>query len=262
MGPGKHTKRNIYIYYEIQGKRIRDEDRYFRTPNEVANFLQLRRFYKSLDLVKDVLKSGLLWLDIGCGNGLIIREIASVCRSKNININIVGLDVAESKIKRFKRCFPFVSFVIGDALALPFRDTSFSMVTCFELMEHFHKKEGLTLLSKIYRVLKPKGILIISTPSYYSAREFLARRSGNLGEHKYIYKPKELKLILESNGFDILKHTSSGFMFPAHLLSWEITGIILKTIPSLLIQLEKVLDKISFLRTLNWTTFFVARVKK
>jgi len=255
-------------YYELQGKLITDEDRYLHSPNNVANFLQYRRIEKSVELViknlKKLSRDQIIWLDVGCGDGIILREVMKRLKN-NIRVKLLGLDIAKSKLQRLKHNCPQVDVIVGDALNIPFKNNSLSIVTCFELIEHFEKEEGIRILREIHRVLLPRGILILSTPSYYSPREYLARKSGNLGEHKYIYKQRELVTILRSIGFEVLNVTSSGFMIPIVIfgLGWKLTEILLNIAGSKpLIIAEKIINKIKGLKNLNWTTFIICKAIK
>lgn len=65
--------------------------------------------------------------------------------------NKVGLDV---------RPGPAVD-VVGDAHELPFPDQSFERVLCTEVLEHLHTPQK--AIDEMYRVLKPRGELILTT---------------------------------------------------------------------------------------------------
>jgi SAM-dependent methyltransferase len=80
------------------------------------------------------------------------------------------------------------------------------VVICSQLIEHMHKDEGIRLLSEIYRVLSPGGMLLIYTPSYYN---FPSRRWPY---HLYVWKPGELKDQLVSAGFSNIR-----FLFSAYI---------------------------------------------
>ena len=56
-----------------------------------------------------------------------------------------------------------VRFVCGDATALPFEDQAFDAVTMFDVLEHIpdHK----TAIAEAFRVLRPNGFLLVSTPN-------------------------------------------------------------------------------------------------
>lgn len=55
--------------------------------------------------------------------------------------------------------------IVADAHALPFKDNEFSTVLCTEVLEHV--RDPKTVLSEIYRVLKPGGVIILTTRFVY-----------------------------------------------------------------------------------------------
>ncbi|MEQ8755154.1 MAG: class I SAM-dependent methyltransferase [Coleofasciculus sp. G1-WW12-02] len=56
-----------------------------------------------------------------------------------------------------------VSFVCGDATALPFNDNSFDAVTMFDVLEHIQAHEK--AVSEALRVLRSGGFILVSTPN-------------------------------------------------------------------------------------------------
>jgi SAM-dependent methyltransferase len=54
--------------------------------------------------------------------------------------------------------------LVGDALALPFKEESFDTVVCTQVLEHV--PEPLTLLCEAGRVLRPGGRLVLTAPQY------------------------------------------------------------------------------------------------
>ena len=57
---------------------------------------------------------------------------------------------------------PRVRYVVGDATALPFADGAFDAVTMFDLLEHV--ADDAAALAEAFRVLRPGGWLLVSTP--------------------------------------------------------------------------------------------------
>ena len=52
----------------------------------------------------------------------------------------------------------------GSALALPFEDAVFDVVTAFDVLEHCEPED--TALDEVRRVLRPGGHLVLSVPAY------------------------------------------------------------------------------------------------
>jgi 2-polyprenyl-3-methyl-5-hydroxy-6-metoxy-1,4-benzoquinol methylase len=110
-------------------------------------------------------------LDLGCGDGMLAQILfVNKFRPKQY----VGLDVRKTAIEKLmsrKVNFPVTGIVndirigsIGDA-ASDFLE-KFDVVVCFEIIEHFEDKYLDHVLQEIYRVLKPSGYLLLSTPNY------------------------------------------------------------------------------------------------
>jgi len=51
--------------------------------------------------------------------------------------------------------------VVGDAHNLPFKDESFEVVVCSEMLEHAENSQ--TVIDEIERVLKPRGYVVLTT---------------------------------------------------------------------------------------------------
>jgi ubiquinone/menaquinone biosynthesis C-methylase UbiE len=92
-------------------------------------------------------------IDVGCGTGLILRNLQPLS---------VGLDINRWALEQAKKHAPREELVIADAENIPFRDSSFSTVVCTEMIEHVPNPE--VALWEIFRLLKKKGRLIGSVP--------------------------------------------------------------------------------------------------
>jgi SAM-dependent methyltransferase len=75
------------------------------------------------------------------------------------------VDIAFEALETASRYFNsrLVCFVQADAIALPFQDDSFDVVTSFETLEHIYDHRS--FIKEIRRVLREGGHLILSTPN-------------------------------------------------------------------------------------------------
>ena len=94
-----------------------------------------------------VLKPEMKILDVGCGTGHIIHELAANRKSSEH----VGLDVSKAMLKvakeNYKKCHN-IGLVMGDGLSLPFPDQAFDIV--ITRLAEYSPQEA-------YRVLKRQG---------------------------------------------------------------------------------------------------------
>lgn len=111
-------------------------------------------------------------LDLGCGNGIYF-DIFKIHTE-----NIYGIDASEqSVIICQKKGYQLVE--LADATFLPFSDGCFDFVFTSEVLEHV--EQYLLMLKEINRVLKPNGILLLTTTCYStSIFQFIKLFKGSL----------------------------------------------------------------------------------
>jgi SAM-dependent methyltransferase len=101
-------------------------------------------------------RRGLHALDIGCGTGLgavRLAELPGIAR-------IVGLDPSPDALSYARTRHAF-ALVRGSALALPFRDGRFDVLTCFDVVQHLPPGSLLDAARELRRVLRPGGIALV-----------------------------------------------------------------------------------------------------
>lgn len=112
-------------------------------------------------------------LYVGVGGGMELLQFAYFSRQKN---GVIGVDVVDEMIEASKRNFneaeklnpwfdkEFVQLKKGDALNLPVDDNSVDCAAQNCLFNIFKEKELKQALKEMYRVLKPRGRLVMSDP--------------------------------------------------------------------------------------------------
>ncbi len=138
----------------------------------------LKAYYAALPYVKGDL------LELGCGEGRGVELLAPVAKSYK------ALDKIQEVIDKLSAKYPKIEFIQGNIPPLPAAmSDSFDTVVSFQVIEHIKDDEA--FLKEIFRVLKPGGKAIISTPNINWT---LSRNPW----HEREYTPIELKALCES----------------------------------------------------------------
>lgn len=179
-------------------------------------------------IIKEIFKNKRfeVLVDIGCGEGHITNIMAQYA-NKTWGVDKICHALAGDRKFKFQK-------LANDTY--PFDPSSVDCVTLLEVIEHQENPD--ILLEKIYKILKPKGILVLSTPNLKSLQRelyFAALYQGrkqkyptfprNLGwdseqprndnTHFQEYTIEAMKDMLTKHGFKIkrIRGTLFGFRF-------------------------------------------------
>ncbi len=128
-------------------------------------------------MAKDV-AAGKTVLDIACGEGYGSAVLAETA------LRVYGVDIAPDAIAHAKEKYqrPNVEFITGSCVRIPLAGGMVDLVVSFETIEHHLEHEA--MFAEIKRVLRPGGLLIMSSPD---KREYSERAN-----HANVYHVKEL----------------------------------------------------------------------
>lgn len=101
-------------------------------------------------------------LDLGCGGGLITREMAGICRGKVMGVDRDPEMIAAANEKGG------ADFHRASAYSLPFAKSSFDLAACHWLFLWLDNPGR--ALAEIRRVLRPGGLLLIACEPDYGGR--------------------------------------------------------------------------------------------
>jgi SAM-dependent methyltransferase len=153
----------------------------------------LRRFVGGLPAVGRA-------LDLGCGDG----RLTALLRAERVS----AADVSGVALDRAARRLPGAELVQLDPdEALPFEDSSFELVLCAETIEHVRDVQ--LLLSEARRVLRPGGVLAVTTPAHgrLTGLEVLVggveRRFDPFSPHIRFFSARSLRAALDDLGFRV-----------------------------------------------------------
>lgn len=96
-------------------------------------------------------------LDVGCGEGFTLARL----QKEKIGKSFEGIEYDESAIELGKKLYPRLEITKGDIYKLPFKDNSFDLVVCTEVLEHLeHPKKAYKELIRV-----SKKYILLSVPN-------------------------------------------------------------------------------------------------
>jgi len=166
---------------------------YFKMREEL-----FRRARKCIEVLKCYKKAGQL-LDIGCSYGFYLKQF------NNYGYTATGIDLSKQAITYVKNKLNLKA-IVGNFENYPFTAKSFDIITLFDVLEHFSNPNK--IITKIGRILRNDGILIVQTPNYNSLISKIAGLKWFwllIPNHLFLYSVNTLRFFLTKNKFKILK---------------------------------------------------------
>src|SRR3989442_8385651 len=237
--------------YEYEGNRYSCDQLKKIFENEVEKWKDVR-WDETLKLVE-----GNKVLDFGCSIGIMTHAIGK------LGFEAVGIDYRQSDIDIANDFFklPNTIFEVRDLFLDPFPASSFDCIVFAETIEHVESPAA--FLKEFFRILKPRGYLILSTPNATSLKNILyalsyrkeekrkkiieeinkeIRYSGTHLEHIFNWDFPTLTRLLNRCGFEIYQHKfvrSGPIIMPFFGKKIEIIrsqSQILKFVPTLMVH--------------------------
>lgn len=154
-------------------------------------------------MAEKLIPTGAIVLDLGCGfdGGFLRRISGKISGGVGVDMSVDG-GFSDRKIK-------LVNHNLNEPL--PFKDAEFDFVVSLANLEHLEDPQK--NINEIYRVLRPGGRLVLTTPSIYAkpVLEFLSYKLHIVSEqevrdHKNYFNKVKLQNLLNGAGFSSVKH--------------------------------------------------------
>ncbi|OIQ89305.1 putative S-adenosylmethionine-dependent methyltransferase [mine drainage metagenome] len=165
------------------------------TPLWIANGLKRESDYLRLMTLSGEPYGKLL--DVGCGGGRFLN------RMKKRGWQVEGTDFDEQATKKVSKRYDIKTHV-GDLVQCALPANSFDVITMSQVIEHLY--DPLATLRECLRILKPGGLLVLTTPNTLSlcAAEFGAFwRGWEAPRHLHLFSVDSLHRLTQRAGFDV-----------------------------------------------------------
>lgn len=175
--------------------------RYFVHPTRLAYFLGV------IGQLHASGHTGMTALDVGCGGGFLSEDLAKG------GLRVTGIDPSKGSIlaasSHASGSGLSIEYRVGHGEELPFRDGTFDMVFCCDVLEHVSSVS--TVISEVSRVLKKGGAFFFDTINrtlisritiIFVLQECGLTSFGMPDSHVWemFIKPEELVSVLRDNG--------------------------------------------------------------
>lgn len=144
-------------------------------------------------------------LDVGCNTG----RGGAVLKSLRPEVDIYGLDLLQSRLDRLPQDV-YSGTVCGSATQIPSLDETYDAVVAGEFIEHLLPIDAHRFVADAFRVLKVRGVLLLTTPNPGDLK--MRARGGTClgGAHLSQHHPYTLKTVLKMYGFARVRIRGSG----------------------------------------------------
>jgi SAM-dependent methyltransferase len=242
-------------YYEGRAGELDELALTYEHPEPYKRFFYRARFRAVLDALDP--QAGEQILEIGCGSGAYTRELVER------GAEVTATEVAPGPLAQARRNVGPVAreanLRIEDAQRLSLPDAQFDKVLLSEVIEHI--PEPGRAIAEAARVLRPGGLLVVSTPSRLSPMNLaygLKRRVRRYGfnEHLHELTPGSFRRLVDAH-LDV-----EGLEFANFVLPYPSDEVYLRLgSPGLrlLQSIERSLASMPVLKRLGWTMILQAR---
>lgn len=123
-------------------------------------------------------------LDVGCGDGERMGSLNGAGR-----LRAIGVDIFLPYLHQARRRQSHAAYVLCDVRNMPFKEKSFDLVLCLEVIEHLEREEALALILAMERLARWR--VLISAPAATHVQH--AYDDNPYQEHRSTWRPQDLR---------------------------------------------------------------------
>ncbi len=150
-------------------------------------------------------------LEVGCGGGIIVTELA-----RSLDATPVGIDISYSVLRKTQNWSPHLEIAQAQAEQLPFYNRSFDVCVCVDLLEHLPRPEvAIREFARVAHFLLlrvPLGNKLTSRLLEAVGFDFRERQRRRFG-HIQFFTEGDINQLLSDSNFRIIARRNESYLF-------------------------------------------------
>lgn len=169
-------------------------------------------------------------IDVGCGEGSLVKFY----RDKGYNIRGIDVNYSSTYVDN------------GDILKMSYRDKSFDIVLCLDVLQYLDFKDQLKAIGELKRIAKNNGILIFSIPNpdHFASRVYHLLTGKKMPTDNKTFpvgdRPVREYVDILKEKFTIVMHKG---IFPTNFL---LSSYLITRFPDRFLWLFKIINKFAY----------------
>ena len=127
--------------------------------NDDSRYQKAQKIISCLEYVLNQKLRNRKILEIGSGSGKISYHLIQAGN------DVISLDI---DVNLFRNTFfpeKKIQFLLANGISMPFKDETFDIVICNQVIEHIPRRNQPSLVTEIFRVLGKNGLVYLATPN-------------------------------------------------------------------------------------------------
>ena len=138
-------------------------------------------------------------LEIGAGDGYFLAA------ARDAGWKVSGLELSQPRVEQARAWFG-LELEAKDLQQAAYAPGSFDAVVMFQLIEHVH--DPCSILRHAHELLRPGGVLIMSTPNVLTyARKQRGVETWMIPHHLFFFSPLSLINVVDKSGFRVIRRS-------------------------------------------------------
>lgn len=137
-------------------------------------------------------------IDVGCGTGWMSERLAPFGQ-------VIATDLADEVLQRARARAPYVQFLSGDFMQLPFEPECFDVAVSLEVLSHVADQPA--FVRRVADLLRPDGYFMLATQNRYVLERWSAIAPSAPGYIRHWVSVGALRQLLRPH-FDVVELTS------------------------------------------------------